>query len=1132
MVIEEPTPELNVSFTVSQSDPTALQVNFTANATGGTGNYTYTWNFGDGNLGQTLTDPNTNYTYGQSGSYPVTLTVDDGETQVTTDPQIVVIEEPTPELNASFTVSQSDPTALQVNFTANATGGTGSYSYIWNFGDGSQPQTFTDPNASYTYPQAGSYPVTLTVDDGETQVTTDPQTVVIEEPTPELNASFTVSQSDPTALQVNFTANATGGTGSYSYIWNFGDGSQSQTFTDPNASYTYLQAGSYPVTLTVDDGETQITTDPQTVVIEEPTPELNASFSVSQSDPTALQVGFTANATGGTGSYSYIWNFGDGSQPQTFTDPNASYTYSQSGSYPVTLTVDDGETQITTDPQTVVIEEPTPELNVSFTVSQSDPTALQVGFTANATGGTGNYTYTWNFGDGNLGQTLTDPNTNYTYSQSGSYQVTLTVDDGETQITTDPQTVVIEEPTPALNASFTVSQSDPTALQVGFTASATGGTGSYSYIWNFGDGSQPQTFTDPNASYTYPQAGSYPVTLTVDDGETQITTDPQTVVIEESTPALGASFTVSQSDPTALQVSFTANATGGTGSYSYIWNFGDGSQPQTFTDPNASYTYPQAGSYPVTLTVDDGETQITTDPQTVVIEEPTPALNASFTVSQSDPTALQVGFTANATGGTGAYSYIWNFGDGSQSQTFTDPNASYTYPQAGSYPVTLTVDDGETQITTDPQTVVIEESTPALGASFTVSQSDPTALQVGFTASATGGTGAYSYIWNFGDGSQPQTFTDPNASYTYPQAGSYPVTLTVDDGATQITTDPQTVVIEQPSEPLAVTFTSQQDGANPLLYTFVAEATGGSGTYTYSWAFGDTQTADNVPDATISHTYGGAGTYNVQVTVNDGATQAQFTDTVSIAEQNLVEVVPEIAPITGSLQPVYQQGQAQPTPRDPNAFALIGDSTASDTNFLDPLAGDVVVDPSVSSLQAVLDRYRATNSFGQETVVNTAADLIAPSADPACGGASTITCSINQQNAALTIINVGYQDVFNGTDPATFRSNIDQAIQQAKNAGSVPVLMTIYPSNDTTAQTNIAALNNEIISAATTAQVPVINTWRALNNLPGRGLSGNAPSISAQGAGFLSANPDAGANARNVFTLLTLQEIINQVFGG
>jgi PKD repeat protein len=69
------------------------------------------------------------------------------------------------------------------------------------------------------------------------------------------------------------------------------------------------------------------------------------------------------------------------------------------------------------------------------------------------------------------------------------------------------------------------------------------------------------------------------------------------------------------------------------------------------------------------------------------------ALAANITTSATSITAGgTVTFSTSPTGGSGTYTYAWEFGDGNTSTVEAPP--AHTYPRAGSYTVNLTVTDG------------------------------------------------------------------------------------------------------------------------------------------------------------------------------------------------------------------------------------------------------------------------------------------------------------------------------------------------------------------------------------------------------------------------------------------------------
>lgn len=67
-------------------------------------------------------------------------------------------------------------------------------------------------------------------------------------------------------------------------------------------------------------------------------------------------------------------------------------------------------------------------------------------------------------------------------------------------------------------------------------------------------------------------------------------------------------------------------------------------------------------------------------------------------------TELRVAFSNTTSGGSGPFSYVWAFGDGSSS---TDISPTHTYANTGRYQVTLTVTDGSNNQSSVTQTVIV-----------------------------------------------------------------------------------------------------------------------------------------------------------------------------------------------------------------------------------------------------------------------------------------------------------------------------------------------------------------------------------------------------------------------------------------
>ena len=592
---------------------------------------------------------------------------------------------------ASFSHSPTSPQAGQtITFTGSASGGTLPYFYSWSFGDSS---TGTGSSTTHSYQTAGDYSVVLNVKDSSGQTTSATQTVTVSSTPPTLTASLSFSPSSPqTDQQVIFTASASGGTSPYIFSWNFGDGT---TGTGSTVNHSYSSAGTFTVVLTVNDSSSphQTAAFQQTLTVSNPPPPLplSTSFSYTPNSPEMNSaVTFTATVSGGTEPYAFSWNFGDGTSA---TVNPASHAYASTGSFTVTITVSDANGAAANHSQVVTVAaSPT----VSLTYGPSSPEANSpITFTASTTGGAGPFAFSWAFGDG--GTSKANP-VSHTYSTAGSFNVIVTVTDADGAVASSSQTITTAR---ALTVSFAESPATPEVGQsVSFTVTSTGGVGSVTFTWTFGDGSS--VTTNP-ATHVYTLSGSFTVSVTAVDSNRVSVTSSQILTV---VPAVTASLTYAPSQPDSGQtVSFTGSANGGVRPYSYSWNFGDSG---TGSGSSATHTYQSSGIYTAVLAITDANGVVAQASQTITVNPP---LSASFSYSPSSPLPLlPVQFTANAAGGSQPYSYSWNFGDG---WTATGATVSHSYLLPGTYTVTLTVTDANGQTTTASMTVNV--SVPILG---------------------------------------------------------------------------------------------------------------------------------------------------------------------------------------------------------------------------------------------------------------------------------------------------------------------------------------------------------------------------------------------------------------------------------
>ncbi|GAB5491414.1 MAG: hypothetical protein Phog2KO_16290 [Phototrophicaceae bacterium] len=931
----------------------------------------YSWSFGDGGSSNAL---NPIYTYRTPGTYTVTLRVTGpgGTSNVSRE---ITVNSPSAPI-ASFVPSVlSGQSPLAVVFNNNSTGQISSYE--WDFGDGT---TSTGQSQTHVFNDPGTYNVILRAIGPGGTGTMIGQITVEDATSPAPVASFEASSvSIETGESVVLNNTTTGEVNSF--IWDFnGDGVTDNTDISP--THTFNSAGTFNVRLVAfgPGGQSESTV---AITVSDPPDAPVAGFDLALSGEVApVTATFTDTTTGDVTSW--LWDFGDG---RSSTEQNPVITYSDAGTYLVTLTSTGDGGSTTTQAVTISVETPLEAPTAGFIAStESGPADLSVDFTNQSNGS--QLSYTWDFGDGT--DNSTDQNPSHIYTVSGNYTVTLTVIDpqGQSDSATLPinvsEEVVIAPPL----AAFTFAPAIGTVNEsVTFTNQTSGDVSSYA--WDFGDG--VGTSADTSPSYTYTASGTYTVTLTATGpgGDNVITQD---IVVEDVAPAPIASFSAIPEVVTVNELVAFSNTS--TNADTYAWDFGDG--VGTSADENPSYAYATAGTYTVTLTANGagGSNQITAD---VVVNDAIPVPVAGFTASPNPVTVNELVAFSNTT--SNADTYAWDFGDGVG--TSADANPSYAYATAGTYTVTLTANGagGSNQITAD---ITVEDAVviPVPVAGFTASPNPVTVNEL--VAFSNTSTNADSYAWDFGDG--VGTSADENPSYAYATAGTYTVTLTANGagGSNQITAD---VVVNDAIPAPVAGFTASP---NPVTVNeLVAFSNTSTNADSYAWDFGDG--VGTSADANPSYAYATAGTYTVTLTANGAGGSNQITADVVVND-----AIP--APVAGFT--------ASPNPVTVNELvAFSNTSSNADTyawDFGDGVGTSADENPSYAYATA-----------GTYTVTLTA---------NGAGGSNQITGSVTVEDAVVVITPP--------TGPLVYASNGDLFVDEANGQSQTNITNSSFTESE------------------------------------------------------------------------------------
>jgi PKD repeat protein len=548
----------NVAPTASFTEScTGITCDFDSSASGDTDGTiaSYAWDFGDG---ETSGAASPSHDFPATGTYSVTLTVEDDAGTTGSTMQQVSVVKPNEPPTAAFTI---DCTFLDCAFD-----GTGSTdadgtvdSYAWQLSDGA---TFTSSSPSHSFAQPGDYTVALTVTDDDLATNTVTKTVTV--------------PAEPVASTVHYVDNVAA----------FGN------VATPNATL--------PATISVGDRLVMVLS-------------LNASDRVL-SDPTGVTgwtVLGTATSTGmATTTYTKLADAGDAGKKVTvplnlaakYTLTVAAYSGARTGAV---VSAKFAETVTQAGHTTPVVTAPPGAWVIS---DWADKSSLTTGFTL-PTGVTSRAAICGS-STGHVCSVLAD---SAGAVPAGNYGgLTATADSASNNATTWSIILRTVDPNVLPAASFTQTC---TSLSCDFDASGSSDSDGAiaSYGWDFGDGA---TSTGVSPSHTFPASGDYLVGLTVTDDQGGQSTTTVTVPVTRINAPPVAQFTQTC---TFLACSFDASASNDSDGIiaSYAWDFGDGGTDTS--GPTTGHAFSATGSYQVSLTVTDNDLTSTTIIKTVSV---------------------------------------------------------------------------------------------------------------------------------------------------------------------------------------------------------------------------------------------------------------------------------------------------------------------------------------------------------------------------------------------------------------------------------------------------------------------------------------------------------------------------------
>lgn len=550
----------NVSFLGSQ----AYQFFSTSSGSTPMGPITHQWDLGDGNTSMAT---NPTHTYTNPGTYTITLIINDtlGNCSDTTSTTLTVTQA---TCDAAFGWNANGLTVDFFNFSNT----TGPATYQWWFGDGNSSSLM---NPTHTYAVDSSYDVSLVILNGSCTDTITQSVSVFSNTLCSPGFTNLINGLDVSFFSIADSLGCTG----VSYDWDFGDGA---TSTQPSPFHTYPAQGSYHACLTLYDSAS-MTSSTWCDTLEVGGCVVNFSFMPDSFNANTIE--FYPYLNNPNPNAAYSWSFGDGN---TSMDTYPIHTYASPDTYIVCVHV-----AIFTGGNMC-----TDSICMPVLVGGGGPIGCQASFGYNANALTVDFfnsstpgSYQWDFGDGSVGSTATNPQ--HTFPVDSSYWVSLIVTDSFCSDTIGQWiTVSTQQNCPALF----VANANGLAVDFIALADSLGCTGIF-YDWSFGDGN---VGSGPYVSHTYGADGTYNVCLTLSDsaGNLLDTMCAPLTIVTGTPPVCDASFSYYPDSFLTNIIHFLPSQfnpiVGGT----YEWTFGDGNSS---SDPFPVHTYSNSGTYTVCL---------------------------------------------------------------------------------------------------------------------------------------------------------------------------------------------------------------------------------------------------------------------------------------------------------------------------------------------------------------------------------------------------------------------------------------------------------------------------------------------------------------------------------------------------
>lgn len=503
------------------------------------------------------------------------------------------------------------------------------------------------------------------------------------------------------------------------YKWDLsGDGTYDQETVTPESTAYYDRQGGYNVRVTLDLSDGTSRTINRRVVIPKAVFSYTPFFPIVD-EPIVFSIAHLIPEERNYEVREVQWDFDDDGIPdETTTSMDMTHTFLRTGPQRVSVTIlNSNQTQLQffrvlniqkplPNPFPISIEtiptflESPPPFQVVFRLETSEP--LQ--------------DVKWNFDDNTPEET--GERVGHTFRNRKVYQVTARARNKNGEIAKATKLIKIVEKlniddlkfegTHTVNSDLIIAEAPVAISLTPMTI-----TPLIDFWWEAPSNASQVTSTDTTLKAVFRDEGEYTLVLLGKDAEGRVMRKPIKLQVKPKTQFVTFALKPAQGiAPLTVQFDASESFIPGETINGFIWTFGIKEGPQTFGDGHASHIFTQPGEYIVSLTVRTETGRSETASKTVVVRAP--FLDACFTKSRSIGIKAPAGIRFFWDCSTGSpTSVLWNFGDGSESESETkapqqDRYTDHVFEKSGVYSVQLTIENSTGSKSTSTQIITVE----------------------------------------------------------------------------------------------------------------------------------------------------------------------------------------------------------------------------------------------------------------------------------------------------------------------------------------------------------------------------------------------------------------------------------------